>query len=221
MGWADGHLFNLLFPYMEMQALYDTLDFEVRPQYRKRDNILAMRAPIDAMFCPSHNYRGLTTRWGPGGPANIVHYYAVHGDDEFTLRAHPDGSTHNYNYCAAGNGAFYNDSEIGVKHITDGTSNTAIIAETWGSTEADGPGEPNGSRGMNLHSLVYFDVQPNSNQSNPWKPNSFHPGGIQVAMADGSVQFVQDGIDLDTFRLMATIAGEELEGDDLPNDRQP
>jgi len=98
-----------------------------------------------------------------------------------------------------------------MKHFLDGTSITAIISETWGSTEADGPGEPNGSRGMNLHALLYFDVQPNSSQVNPWKPNSFHPGGIQVAYADGSVQFVTNNIQLDAFKAMASIAGEELD----------
>ena len=33
---------------------------------------------------------------------------------------------------------------------------------------------------------------------------SLHPGGAQFVMADGSVQFVNDSIDHDTYRALAT-----------------
>ena len=39
---------------------------------------------------------------------------------------------------------------------------------------------------------------------------SMHPGGVQVLMADGSVQFVSDMVDLSAWRALATIAGNEL-----------
>jgi prepilin-type processing-associated H-X9-DG protein len=39
---------------------------------------------------------------------------------------------------------------------------------------------------------------------------SLHPGGAQFVMADGSVQFVQEGIDHKTYRGLATRNGEEL-----------
>nr|WP_197530931.1 DUF1559 domain-containing protein [Bythopirellula polymerisocia] len=208
----DGQMgiwFNLLFPYMELQNIYDMIDFDKRPQYRFRDNIVAMRMEIDAMLCPSHPYRGQTSPWGPGGTAHIVHYYAVHGPDEYSLKPHPDGSTHTYNYCAAGDGVFYNDSKVKISQITDGTSNTAMISETWGSTEPDDTGF---SRGMNLHALVYFDDPPNSSHLSPWEANSFHPGGIQVVYVDGSVHFVSDSVQLEVFNASATIAGEEVYG---------
>jgi prepilin-type processing-associated H-X9-DG protein len=38
---------------------------------------------------------------------------------------------------------------------------------------------------------------------------SYHPGGVTVAMADGSVQFVMDSIDVATWRALATRAGRE------------
>ena len=38
---------------------------------------------------------------------------------------------------------------------------------------------------------------------------SRHVNGVQVVMADGSVQFVDDSINIDTWRAMATIGGEE------------
>jgi prepilin-type N-terminal cleavage/methylation domain-containing protein/prepilin-type processing-associated H-X9-DG protein len=38
---------------------------------------------------------------------------------------------------------------------------------------------------------------------------SMHPGGVQVLMADGSVQFIHDTITPDVWRALATIAGNE------------
>ena len=39
---------------------------------------------------------------------------------------------------------------------------------------------------------------------------SLHVGGVNVGMADGSVQFVTDSVDLTVWRAMATIAGGEV-----------
>jgi prepilin-type processing-associated H-X9-DG protein len=39
---------------------------------------------------------------------------------------------------------------------------------------------------------------------------SRHPGGVNVGLADGSVHFVDDAVDLTVWRAMATIAGGEI-----------
>jgi len=39
---------------------------------------------------------------------------------------------------------------------------------------------------------------------------SSHPGGVNVAMADGSVHFLTNGIDLALWRSLATRGGREL-----------
>ena len=39
--------------------------------------------------------------------------------------------------------------------------------------------------------------------------NSEHPGGGQFAFGDGSVRFIQDTIDIRTYRELSTIAGSE------------
>ena len=66
------------------------------------------------------------------------------------------------------------------------------------------------SRGMNLHTVVYFVSPPNSNHIDPWKANSFHPGGVMTCFADGSVHFIPDTIELDVWKGLATIAGGEV-----------
>jgi prepilin-type processing-associated H-X9-DG protein len=40
-------------------------------------------------------------------------------------------------------------------------------------------------------------------------PSSYHPGGVNLALVDGSVRFIQDGIDLATWRGLGTRAGKE------------
>lgn len=42
---------------------------------------------------------------------------------------------------------------------------------------------------------------------------SHHPGGVAVAMCDASVKFVVDGVDMRTWRAVATRAGDELAGE--------
>jgi prepilin-type N-terminal cleavage/methylation domain-containing protein/prepilin-type processing-associated H-X9-DG protein len=47
-----------------------------------------------------------------------------------------------------------------------------------------------------------------------YKAASFHSGGVNAVMGDGSVRFVRDSISLDTWRAMATRAGGEVVGND-------
>ena len=39
---------------------------------------------------------------------------------------------------------------------------------------------------------------------------SEHTGGVNIALADGSVRFVSNNIDLTTWRAMGTVAGGEV-----------
>lgn len=42
---------------------------------------------------------------------------------------------------------------------------------------------------------------------------SYHPGGVQVALTDGSARFVSEDIDITTWRALTTRAGSEVVGD--------
>jgi prepilin-type processing-associated H-X9-DG protein len=148
---------------------------------------------------------GLTSNWGSSlNRARICHKYAVAGSIENSVTAHPDGVIQ-YSHCNYHDGMFFNDSETAIRNVKDGLSNTVAYCEVWGRIEVGF----SDSRGMNLHTAVYLDWTPNATQVNPWKPNSFHPGGVNTVFADGSVHFIPDGIEVDTWKAMATIKGGE------------
>jgi prepilin-type processing-associated H-X9-DG protein len=204
----DGYIgcwINLIFPEMERSPDYERLDFGVEPQWSSPNNQYIMTLTYPFMHCPSDPFTGLTSVWRvPENVSRIVHYYAVAGSNEFSTLPHPDG-TSTYGHCNAHDGIFFNDSRMTLDRISDGASNTALLAETWGRDKKTG----GDSRGMNLHAVVYFDWPPNTNHSNPWKVNSFHPGGANVALGDGSVHLIGNTIDPDVFRALATANGGE------------
>ncbi len=45
-------------------------------------------------------------------------------------------------------------------------------------------------------------------------PSSYHPGGVNLAIGDGSVRFVKDGINLGAWRALSTRNGGEIVGGD-------
>ncbi len=211
---------NLIFPMIDQQPAYDKLDFEAIPQYSSEDNIEVMQSVFSFLLCPSDPYRGLTSHWG-GRQARIMHYYAVHGSTEGSRLMHHDQLPGKdcYGHCNRHNGIFYNDSATMMAEIRDGASNTAMLCEVWGRRYPTHSAPPESSpdyrggetsRGMNLHSAVYFYYTPNSNQNSPWRANSFHPGGVNSVFADGSVHFLPDSIDFATWQGLATIAGGEV-----------
>ena len=149
----------------------------------------------------------------------------MHGSNEFTSRPHPDqkpGQTW-YGHCNMHDGIFYNDSKTQIRDVRDGTGNTAMICEVWGRKYRDhvapnsAPYGGESSRGMNLHTAVYFDYTPNSTQHNPWKANSFHTNGVNCLFADGSVHFISNTVELRIFKAIATIdGGEVVDGSKFP-----
>jgi prepilin-type processing-associated H-X9-DG protein len=44
-------------------------------------------------------------------------------------------------------------------------------------------------------------------------PSSFHPGGVNVLFCDASVRYVNEAIDLNTWRALGTRSGGEVVGD--------
>jgi prepilin-type N-terminal cleavage/methylation domain-containing protein len=223
-----GQWCNLIFPYIEQQGAYNQLNFGTIPQFNWPGNVTVMNMLFPIFLCPSDPYTGATTEWGGSGSqhtARIMHYFVVNGNNEASTVMHPDQTpgSNGYAHCNVHSGIFYNDSAVQISDITDGTSTTAMLCETWGRSFPHGvaytnppPGYPTteSSRGMNLHSVVFFGQNgtaflPNASHMNPWLANSFHPNGVHISCADGSVHFVSNFIDAATWMALASIKGGE------------
>ncbi len=60
----------------------------------------------------------------------------------------------------------------------------------------------------------YPDCTDNGRNAAVTGPRSFHPGGVNMLMLDGHVQFIKDGVSLTTFRAISTRAGGEVVSSD-------
>ena len=125
---------------------------------------------------------------------------------------------------AKGNGLFFVDSNLAMRDVTDGTSNTFMAGErhvatgqaTWVGVHW---GESMGGPQYNPDNLTRYSVDPLVMGSMHTKPNpgsdsrafgSKHTGGCNMSRIDGSVAFVASSIDLVVWRGMATIRGGEM-----------
>jgi prepilin-type processing-associated H-X9-DG protein len=131
---------------------------------------------------------------------------------------------------AANNGILYNNSAVRITDITDGTTNTYLLGEsryqqlfipgvrpsawdhhaTWSTGWYVGDGLA--TSGPFPSNLAVCYNPPNSSELDPAKTGtvnpgamtgtlgSRHPGGLHMALADGSVQFVANTINLSIFQ---------------------
>ena len=114
-----------------------------------------------------------------------------------------------------GNGIFYRSDgarRLALNGITDGTSNTFMIGEAMHSHDqhCGGWAMPNYVNGTCAIPLNYPDAGKTfTNWPNRYSFKSNHSGGGNFCLADGSVRFVQEGINIQTYRALATIRGGE------------
>ena len=120
----------------------------------------------------------------------------------------------------ATNGIIYNLSKTKFRDIVDGTSKTLLIGEmsgdigpvrTWIVGSADPPDSGWIYSGKNVFWPINF-----AKRSDPGVDNSDvsfssrHIGGAHFALADGSARFIDENIELDLCKAMASRAGNEI-----------
>jgi prepilin-type processing-associated H-X9-DG protein len=135
-------------------------------------------------------------------------------------------------YQWANSGIFFKQHRTNIGHVTDGTSNTILLGETSSSE-----GWPNKSGWMGLHSWVWgeytywlpttinrylsmdhkhvkFPINYKGVfQTSETPYTSHHTGGAQFLLADGSVRFLSQNMDLTTLKSLATRATGEVVGE--------
>jgi prepilin-type N-terminal cleavage/methylation domain-containing protein/prepilin-type processing-associated H-X9-DG protein len=226
-----------ILPYIEQDALYRQANI---PSNTLSMSAAEIQAQIKTFLCPSDplsnagprtdefnisptpvgqtNYKGVSgANWGnDGGIGNTGSPGGAFGCDAQWRYADP--SSGSYNGLDDGDGIFYRDDFKRPKRLTDildGTSNTFMVGEDVPSMNmhCDWPfaNHATGTCGIGPNALN-SSGQPyaSSDWPNVYSFHSMHAGGLQFAMADGSVTFIPNSISLAVYRALATSNGGEV-----------
>jgi len=209
-----------LLPFVEQGPLYNAMNFSLTVWNPQNGNTVIDNR-IAAYLCPSDpkvTDRTIQDFTGFGTPAPAYMRYTSYAGcvgTWFNLTNPIDwpGLASVNAGAANSNGVMFQGSNVGINGITDGTSNTILLMEwpygkirsyqdQWHWWPAYNPGDStltteypvnawktcNGSAvGINT---TYIDAD---------AAGSFHPGGANFAMCDGSVKFLKDTIDMSPY----------------------
>ena len=223
-----------LYPFLEQQAIYDQFDFKCQPSHGRimdcsqnggsRDAPAAQSVP--GMLCPSDG--GTTLNESPNGFHARGNYAVFFGNvNKGATRQLSSGHLP----------AAFGYRPVNLARILDGTSNTMAFGEMLREPTEDGPFRGTYWRDFPGSSWIFTRNSPNSpvpdnirstqcpasaNQPTQNLPcvatngnaesaasRSRHPGGVQVALCDGSVRFMPETIGLDVWRAAGSIEGSE------------
>ncbi|MEZ6096488.1 MAG: DUF1559 domain-containing protein [Pirellulaceae bacterium] len=208
-----------LLPFIEQQNMFDRsqADYQVSPL--PFTGHLGMQSPISTYQCPSDPSSGSAQWTHENRLIATTSYLGVNGT----------------NYTEE-DGVFYLDSHTKMRDVLDGQSNTLLVGERppspdfWYGWWYAGHGQSgSGSPDMLLGVRELNDPPPSgTNYLEPCPPGpygfrpgkygeqsdtlhfwSFHPGGANFALCDGSVQFIPYAAD-DVMPQLATRAGGEV-----------
>lgn len=222
-------------PYLEQANLYGQFDFNVIYNVSATS---PSQQRFDALFCPSgktrnHQPSTITDGW-------TTHYYGVAGAKdaaeptrkfEMQNNASPRPFFDTNHGQMAITGVLYRNSKIGIRDITDGTTNTIVVGEISGSPFDDTTNNPHrawiqGASNANDDFASYSckNVRWGIGQArytsgnvnylfNDQRFGSNHTGGCQFLLGDGAVRFISENIDFNTYQAIATRGQGEVVGE--------
>jgi prepilin-type N-terminal cleavage/methylation domain-containing protein/prepilin-type processing-associated H-X9-DG protein len=210
-----------LLPFIERRNLYETVDFSWYPQISNANDIVGFGADyVDLYLCPSNPFLvgvDWTANCNPRARSceedtTPTHYSGV-ADDVSEFHNGVSGWP-----TARGRGMFYIASSLGFRDVLDGTSNTLFVVENV-APDPNGENRYHGKcwTGWNIidvHNGINFPfkITPRFSHS-AWNssngPASFHPGGVQALLVDGSVRYMSETFDQRTLSALATRNGGE------------
>ena len=220
-------LFTQMLPYLEQSAIYNDIDIDGNT-FDSAVEIYRYTS-IPAYFCPSYPgdpvVENASNTYMDGASCTYQGVAGVLRDGEPTTTpaAGPNAGD------IPLNGLFGWDLVRRARQVTDGLSNTLAIGEYVHHDETgEFGGFPGNVRpwilgGLSDKSSYVFRVlewpinSPVQRKAdgipfNHLPLGSMHPGGANFLMADGSVTFLSETLDLDVYKALGTIDGGELEG---------
>lgn len=194
-GWAWG---AMVLPYVEHSALYERCDFRFSPS--APPNVDLLKTSLAVFRCPSEP--------GPQSETIVV-------QDSLGVSGTVTATLPYENY------ALNNEIQTHVRfaEVRDGLSNTILLGEmavyvydwpsfkircstTWSS---DLYGDSSSVDFCSFYPLVDCNRIDKPNGPVPFGASSYHPGGVQFALFDGSVHFVSETIDRRTLACLSKL----------------
>jgi prepilin-type N-terminal cleavage/methylation domain-containing protein/prepilin-type processing-associated H-X9-DG protein len=224
-------VFPFLLPYLGQEPLYNQYQWAV--SVNDPANQPAVTTQLRILQCPSAEPDRLATEaehplsWSGGRKSACSDYHGIAWMDEALARPPLSLIDPVGNY----EGTLTQNRMVRVAEIKDGLSNTILVAEDAGRPMRWQAGQlipgvySDGASWAALGLLHGQGSTPNGvshlgpcaiNCTNDREVYSFHPGGANVLVADGSVRFLKAGIDIRIFaRLVTRAGGEVVAGDDF------
>jgi prepilin-type N-terminal cleavage/methylation domain-containing protein len=235
MGSGDNNhhgLFTLILPYIEQNNIYEkqtigTSGYGSADRYTVIDTYICPSWPYEKVYPANANLpdymRGAVSTYQ--GCAGAINSTVVGGSPSQWRKA--DNAFGDY----PDNGVFRWIDPRPMREITDGLSNSLAFCEfvhrdtkktnsQYYNLNSPGNVRPwilgdNGDRASYSIKVVVYPVNAQLDRDldgikfNHLPMGSFHPGGMQVSGADGSVHFIGEFIDFDVYQALATCNGDE------------
>ena len=225
-----------ILPFIEAQAHFDMFDFS-KP-LRDNVNRPARTIPVNVYMCPSDpdsgnrpilDQRGDSPAHNPSESAMLSYPGSMGPTHPDNCPFCPDNRPSPDNWCCQGlsfgtgdEGSFVGmfgryEKTIALKRVTDGLSKTVLAGETIPShyvwNGAFVPNFPVSGMTIPINTMEQDDKKHGGHTLILWAITSgfksYHPGGANFVMGDGSVHFFSESIDHQIYAGLGTRAGNE------------
>ncbi len=212
-----------ILPYIEQSNSYNKMDFGISFSGNADtvNSLLLAGITLNSFVCPSNS---LPTNEGPWNKHNHLYhnYFGINGAVDLTSDTlASSGKCQSFYGYNCDNGPMLYNQKVSMGSIPDGTSNTLLFGEQSGEDKGMTGGKRGGYHG-GWHGVESNDKSPtmygigggivpivsplNSTCADFWtcevayvnstNLNSHHTGGVMFGVADGSVHFISNSIDL-------------------------
>lgn len=221
-GWGWG---TFILPYMDQSPLYNQLNPGGLMDTSNATTLGLLRTVLPAYLCPSDGNRN------PSQNAQAAVYMGGSGTGVAIGLSNYVASSNNADVVCytQGVGIFSPNSNIGLRFVTDGSSNTFLAWErdtqqhtasttarpterhmgsNWAGATAPDCYNINYQANQVLGQLqpTYAEINGSATRDDTRSPSSMHEGGIHVVLADGSVRFISENMSLATARELISYA---------------